>query len=339
MKAEHFLNHVESRLNEVLSLDSSFWKQGPLSQNEAARHLCLSEGAKRARPLLLSQFGLAVNAPEEELIDLAVAVELLHSASLLHDDVVDLGTLRRGKTCANVQWGNTTAVLTGDLILSLALLLLKDYPQTITTDALGVVSSMSRSAMNEVNYRGQTNLCEQDWRELAEGKTGKLFAWCGQAPALLLKDPVAYESFRLAGTHLGIAFQMADDLKDIKKIRVNKDRFADIKNKNPNLPIIFALQSSKKFRAELEQAWLQEELSEKQIKRLGELVLETGAMEYTENKLQQELSKSLDFLEPYIDLPGGKEIASWARSLWQSLVPQPHLEQSTRPAVLLAAPI
>ena len=92
----------------------------------AARHLCLKAG-KRARPMLMKIFGDTLGVPEVKLIDPAVAAELIHAASLLHDDVVDNGMFRRGKPTVNARWGNIVAVMSGDLLLSGALLRLSKF--------------------------------------------------------------------------------------------------------------------------------------------------------------------------------------------------------------------
>ena len=87
----------------------------------AGRHLCIGSGGKRVRPTMVRLFGLAAGAPEVGLLNVAVAAEMVHSASLLHDDVVDAGMYRRGRPTVNALWGNIVAVMGGDLLLTLAL--------------------------------------------------------------------------------------------------------------------------------------------------------------------------------------------------------------------------
>src|SRR5512144_1649282 len=111
-----FLSEVEQAMDEALQTSVGD------TLMDAARHLCMGGGGKRARPMLVRLFGDAVGAPDEHLVDVAVAAELIHSASLLHDDVVDAGMFRRGRPTANARWGNVVAVMSGDLLLSGALL-------------------------------------------------------------------------------------------------------------------------------------------------------------------------------------------------------------------------
>src|SRR5687767_6338454 len=114
MNEQAFLQKIEARLQHVLQDGGS-----ADLLTTAAAHLCLN-GGKRLRPRLVHWFGAAVDADTRRLADAAAAAELIHCASLLHDDVVDAGTLRRGQPTVNVLWGNTAAVLSGDLVLSLA---------------------------------------------------------------------------------------------------------------------------------------------------------------------------------------------------------------------------
>ena len=161
-----FLGAVEQRLGSTL-VDGN---AGPDVKGdtlmEAARHLCLGSGGKRARPMLARLFGDAVGVPGERLVDVAVAAELIHSASLLHDDVVDAGMFRRGRPTVNARWGNIVAVMSGDLILSTALSRLAELDARLVKSGLAVVSEMTRAAIAEV----------ERWRE----------EWLASAPAPVL---------------------------------------------------------------------------------------------------------------------------------------------------------
>src|SRR5690349_5575964 len=108
----------------------------------AGAHLVLAPGAKRIRPWLVAFLGAQWDLPAESLVELAVASELIHTASLLHDDVVDSGALRRGRPTVNACWGNKVAVLGGDWTLTSAFRALWRYPQALTVYAVEVVSEM-----------------------------------------------------------------------------------------------------------------------------------------------------------------------------------------------------
>jgi len=319
IETSDFIERVEGEFHNIFDVDLEDWLQKSDVLAHAARHICFGEKAKRARPRLVYFFGQAVGAPEDGLADVAIAVELMHTASLLHDDVVDEGTLRRGRPTVNAQWNNNVAVLTGDLILSLALQQLQDHPPIIMKEALQVVSEMTRAAMLEVQARGSLELACSVWREIALGKTGVLFAWCGQAAALLADNMDAHKRFARCGRHLGLAFQMADDFKDLRPDHTGKNPFADIYNCNPSFPILTAVQRSESLKKRLADAWLEPALHWEEVRALGQEVLATGAAEATIAEIDRELTLALESLGAYREHPGGKEIAFWATLLWQSL--------------------
>src|SRR5262249_52640390 len=145
----------------------------------------------------------------------AVCAELIHSASLLHDDVVDAGMYRRGRPTVNARWGNIAAVMTGDILLTTAMAKLVAIDQRITQAALATVAGLTRAAVAEVEARGDLALPLEHLRAIAEGKTGALFAWCGIAAAVLAEDLDAQRRFAAFGRRLGVAFQIADDILDL----------------------------------------------------------------------------------------------------------------------------
>ncbi|MEM1009362.1 MAG: polyprenyl synthetase family protein, partial [Myxococcota bacterium] len=264
---------------------------------EAARHLCLRGRGKRVRPRLVHMFGEILKAPSKGLIDIAVASELIHSASLLHDDVVDEGTVRRGHPTARMLWGNHVSVLSGDLVLSTAFLQVKHHPFKVTERAIELVASMSRAAMMEVLAQGRTDISLATWKSVSEGKTGALFGWCGEAVAWLEQREDAAEAFRKIGTHLGVAFQIADDLKDILG-NDHKDQFADLRNRNPSFCILQAAQASPSFAQDLAQAWQKESLSKEDIEALGREILALDVIHPLYQQLCQEIEYARDALQP-----------------------------------------
>lgn len=282
---------------------------------EAARHLCLSGGAKRARPRLVHAFGEAVEACPTGLTEVAVASELIHAASLLHDDVVDDGTVRRGRPTVNRVWGNTVAVLSGDLVLSIAFDHVKQLPQAILFDALDTVLEMTRAAIMEVCQRGRVDTSLSRWRAVAEGKTGALFAWCGRATAHLAEDPDAVEAFDKCGRHLGLAFQLADDLKDLLPADSGKDRLADIRSRNPSFPLLVAASSDPGFERRLASLWETDEPEEKAVADVGRRLHSTGALDATRESVIDELLEAVSALGVYGESTGGARVVAWAESL------------------------
>ncbi len=204
-----FLGRIESELQSAFQSNTLLSKTGA--------HLCLAPHAKRVRPLLVSYFAQALDLPVSQIIPIATASELIHSASLLHDDVIDHADCRRGRPTVNHQWNNSVAVLSGNYLLSLAFGKLLNFEPAITQEAISVVTQMTEAAILELQMRNSLDFNLEDWRRMSVGKTGSLFAFCGTAVALVTGDKRAQEAFRISGHHIGQVFQLADDLHDIEE--------------------------------------------------------------------------------------------------------------------------
>lgn len=214
----------------------------------AARHLALAGEAKRARPALCFSLASAIGARDlAALVDAAVGIELVHTASLLHDDIVDGDVLRRGRPTINARDGNAVAVLTGDFVLARALGRLRPWPALLGR-AIEVLEQMTVAALVEIEARGDAHFDERRWRAMAEGKTGVLFGLCGAAAAHAMGDGVRAERFFAAGVHLGVAFQIADDVDDL----AGGD---DLREGNPSFPVVAAAARSERVRVLLHEAW------------------------------------------------------------------------------------
>ena len=225
MNDTEFIGRVEQALPQAL--------MGAGALFESAKYLACAPGAKRARPLISLRVAELCPIEPQVLVDIAVAVELMHSASLLHDDIIDSGQTRRGKPTLNVLAGNTAAVLTGDLVLSRALALLSAHH--LTERAVTVVEEMTVAAFAEVNARGVATFPIEQWRRMAEGKSGALFGLSGARVALAAGEGKLAEQLDTMGRHLGVAFQIADDLDDLQ---------GDASEGNPSFPLLLQAQGA-----------------------------------------------------------------------------------------------
>lgn len=317
-----FLGVVEQRIGAALvDGDAGPGVKGDTLM-EAARHLVMGGGGKRARPMLVRLFGDAVGVPAEKLVECAVSAELIHSASLLHDDVVDAGMFRRGRPTVNARWGNIVAVMSGDLILSTTLLRLVQLDARVAESALAVVAEMTRAAIAEVEARGVMDLSMPQLRYIAEGKTGSLFGWCGRSAAQLANNPEAAQRFDGFGRHLGVAFQIADDIRDILGTDVGKPQYADLHSRTPSMPLLLALAKDEGLRRKLRDTWAFSSISAERAQELGSGIIATGAVDMSLERLNSELAAALDRLGPFTNTAGGQELASWARQLSDGITEQ-----------------
>ena len=264
-----FLAAVDSALDDELR---------PAGTGERARlataagHLALAGEAKRARPGLCFSLGSAIGVRDVgALVDAAVGIELIHTASLLHDDVVDGDVVRRGRPTINASAGNAVAVLTGDFVLARALGRLRAWP-ALLAQAIDVLEQMTVAALVEIEARGDAAFDEARWRAMAAGKTGVLFGLCGAAAGFAAADAGRGARFFAAGVHLGVAFQIADDVEDLP----GGD---DVKERNPSFPVVAAAARSERVRGLLLEAWSSDRAPDAaQIDLLSREVMKAGGL-------------------------------------------------------------
>lgn len=281
---------------------------------QAARHLCLN-GGKRARPMLVKIFGDTLGVPSEKLVEAAVSAELIHAASLLHDDVVDNGMFRRGKPTVNARWGNIVAVMSGDLLLSGALLKLAHVDPRLTETALATVAEMTRAAIAEVQARGNLELSLDELKAIGEGKTGSLFGWCGVAAATVAGNEDAAKRFDAFGRRIGVAFQMADDIRDITGTDEGKPQYADLQSRTPNLPVVLAMARDARLKKRIGDAWGWAALTPEKVRELGTGVLVTGALDDAIAMMNAQIDGAVAALGPYAEHESGANLVMWARTL------------------------
>jgi geranylgeranyl pyrophosphate synthase len=262
---------------------------------EASRHL-MSAGGKRLRPQLIGLLGSLFEVEEARLTSVAVAVELVHAASLLHDDVVDEGKWRRGIPTANARWGNSVAVLAGDWVLTQAVLEIAPLGAAITVAAIETVAEMTEAAVLEVEARGDSTLTPELWRRIAVGKAGALFGFGGRAVAMLAGRSPAASRLDQSGRHLGVAFQMADDLRDLCDEKLGKDRFADLRNQNPSFAVALSAGNEPSLQRELAEAWSKPSVSAGEAARLGQLLLSSGVALRAVAAIEDELDQGFTLL-------------------------------------------
>jgi geranylgeranyl pyrophosphate synthase len=315
---QEFLTEVEQTLVAQLGGDVLPTEVTQRTLLTAARHLVLN-GGKRARPILVKIFGETLGVPGSRLVGPAVAGELIHAASLLHDDVVDAGMFRRGKPTVNARWGNVVAVMAGDLLLSGALLRLSALDHRLTASALATVSEMTSAAMAEVEARGNLDLSLDELRHIFEGKTGALFGWCGIAAATVAENPEAARRFDAFGRRIGVAFQMADDIRDVTGTDEGKPQHADLQSRTASLPVLLAVGRDAKLKRRIDEAWRWSALTGDKVRELGTAVLVSGALEEATAMMERELDGAVQALGPYADTPSGQSLTGWARTIAQGI--------------------
>ncbi len=216
----------------------------------------VSAGGKRLRPRLVYLSGQLCGADPAQLHAPAAAVELVHAASLLHDDVMDKASTRRGATAAWRSWGPDTAILAGDLALVRALELLQRSPPLLTTRLVRAMGEMVQGQALEVEQRHQLAGGMRAWRAVADGKTAALMAWAAEAGGLVSGDETAAEALRSYGRSLGQAFQLLDDLLDlVPRAGTGKPPLADLREGAPSAPLRLAAELDPGLAHDVNELW------------------------------------------------------------------------------------
>ncbi|MDQ7835270.1 MAG: polyprenyl synthetase family protein [Humidesulfovibrio sp.] len=220
---------------------------------EVARHVLLS-GGKRIRPMLTILFARAMGHKADDILSIACALEMLHTATLLHDDVLDQALVRRGKTSAHVAFGTTETILAGDVLLALANKLGADYdiPRLNALLARGIMATAD-GEIRELAHTKNPTADRGAYMDIIIGKTAKLIETaCRCGAALTSRDRAQEELAGAYGLNLGIAFQLVDDALDytVSEDEMGKPAGGDLREGKMTLPLILHLESLTKEKAD-----------------------------------------------------------------------------------------
>jgi octaprenyl-diphosphate synthase len=284
---------------------------------EIARYL-LGGGGKRLRPalLLLSAGYAGYRGPCA--IRLAAVVELIHSATLIHDDVIDGADTRRGRASANLRWGNHSSVLAGDwLYMQSFRMALEERNFKVLDILIDLTQNMVEGEVAQLSTLGRMDLGEQEVVELAARKTACLFSGCAQLGGVLGHLSAADEQ-ALAdyGHNAGLAFQLVDDLLDFtaSPAQLGKPVLSDLKEGKVTLPLIYALESARKDGAagkRLVRTVLEEKgFHSVRPEEIAALVRDSGALDRTRRLADDYALRAKDCLNGRGDTEYGRALAA-----------------------------
>jgi octaprenyl-diphosphate synthase len=210
---------------------------------EVANHL-ISSGGKRLRPMLTLAMAKLAGYTGDGHIKFAAAVEFMHTATLLHDDVVDESDMRRGKLAARMLWGNEASVLVGDFLLGQAFKMMVEVGNLHALDILSSAAAViAEGEVMQLGAAKNTATNEDEYMAVIRAKTAELFAAaCEVGPALAVKDKAELAACRSFGMNLGIAFQLIDDALDYggKSAKLGKNVGDDFREGKITLPVVLS---------------------------------------------------------------------------------------------------
>ncbi|MDQ8000826.1 MAG: polyprenyl synthetase family protein [Pseudomonadota bacterium] len=266
--------------------------------SQVSRYI-IAAGGKRLRPALLLLMCGALGYTGQQRFNLAAVVEFIHTATLLHDDVVDESTMRRGRPTANESFGNAASVLVGDFLYSRAFQMMLDSRDMrvmeILADATNVIAE---GEVLQLMNMGDASLDETAYLHVIRSKTAKLFEASTQLAAVLAGAPADVEAACARyGQALGTAFQVVDDVLDYAgdAAETGKNVGDDLREGKTTLPLILAMQRGRPEQAELIRSAIQQgDVS--QLPQLIAVVKETGALDATRAAAAAEAQRAIDAL-------------------------------------------
>ncbi len=267
-------------------------------------HYIVRRKGKQMRPMFVFLVAKMVSDGkfEERTYRGASVIELIHTATLVHDDVVDDSNRRRGFFSLNALWKNKIAVLVGDFLLSKGLLLSIDNGDFDILRLISVaVREMSEGELLQIEKARKLDITEDIYFEIIRKKTATLIAaCCGIGAASVGSSADEVEKMRTFGELIGIAFQIKDDLFDYSDAKIGKPTGIDIKEQKITLPLIYALNNCKPS----EKKWLINSIknhnkNKKRVKEVIAFVKEKGGIEYTISKMEIYQQQALAILDSY----------------------------------------
>ena len=264
----------------------------------------IKKKGKQMRPMFVLLAAKIANEISEKTYRAASLIELLHTATLVHDDVVDNAMVRRNFFSINALWKNKIAVLVGDYLLAKGLLLSLEYEDYqilhITSRA---VKEMAEGELLQMEKARKLDIEEGVYFEIIRAKTASLLsAACAAGAFSSTDDKETSEYFRQFGEKVGIAFQIKDDLFDYGQDNVGKPTGIDIKEKKMTLPLIYTLQhADNAVKRKIIYIVKNQNTDKQKVNEVIELVKQSGGIEYAHQKMRQYQSEALQMLDKYPD--------------------------------------
>ncbi|MCT8544449.1 octaprenyl diphosphate synthase [Glaesserella parasuis] len=261
-------------------------------------HYIISGGGKRIRPLIAVLAANAVGYKGQEHITCAAFVEFIHTATLLHDDVVDESDMRRGRETANARFGNAASVLVGDFIYTRAFQMMASLRSLdvlqVMSDATNVIAEGEVQQLMNVNNPETT---EANYMQVIYSKTARLFEAASQCSAIVSgADQATVIAMRDYGRYLGTAFQLVDDILDYSANaeQLGKNIGDDLAEGKPTLPLLHAMRSGNLQQAALIREAIEQGGKREALDEILAIMAEHKSLDYTMERAKQEAQKAVD---------------------------------------------
>ena len=305
------LAKIIEQIKQPISEEMDFFEGKLLNR---ITHYIVNRKGKQMRPMFVFLVAKMIGKGQvnERTYRGASVIELIHTATLVHDDVVDDSNKRRGFFSINALWKNKIAVLVGDYLLSKGLLLSIDNNDFDLLKIISVaVREMSEGELLQIEKARRLDITEEVYYEIIRQKTATLIAACCAMGACSVapQNSEIIEKMRLFGEYVGMAFQIKDDLFDYTEDAIGKPTGIDIKEQKMTLPLIYVLNTS----SEKDKNWLINSVKKynkdkKRVKEVIAFVKENQGLKYAEQKMMEYQQKALDILNEFPDSPYKKSL-------------------------------
>ena len=307
---------IESDMNDVNQLIHAQMRSDVALVNQLGLYI-VNSGGKRVRPMLAILAAKALGYQGKDHITLATIIEFIHTATLLHDDVVDESNLRRGTPTANAEFGNAASVLVGDFIYTRSFQLVvglgKMQIMQVLADATNIIAEGEVLQLMNCNDPDTT---EASYMQVIYSKTAKLFeAATGLAAIITEQDDSVLNALNLYGMHLGTAFQLVDDVLDYNADadQLGKNIGDDLAEGKPTLPLIYAMQHGSEHQTQLIRDAIEHCNGMEHLDEILAALKHTNALEFTMQKAEQEAEKAIACLDCLTESSYKQALISLAR--------------------------
>jgi len=286
------MSRVESKIQELWESERGFLS--------LAVRKVLSGRGKRLRPAVTLLAAECAGGAGDSTVTFAAVVEIVHTASLIHDDVVDGALSRRGRRSAKADWGNKTSVLLGDYLIARAFTILSHQDRNRLAPALAEMAGrMCDGQIREMRLLGRM-ISENQYLGIVRAKTGALFGLCGKAGVITAGGPPEMaEALQRYGEEFGFAFQIADDILDLvgSNGRSGKPQGRDLAERKTTLPLILAAKRGRQVRTQLDALLGADEVTAESVRFARELVESTRALAQSWSRVHESLARARAALE------------------------------------------
>lgn len=306
---EEDLKTLESSIQELIATRVSFIK-------EIVNYI-IKSGGKRVRPILVILTAKLCGYKNEKHISYAAIIEFIHTATLLHDDVVDNAQTRRGSSTANIVWGNEPSVLVGDFLYSKSFeLMAEDGNHEILKTISKATTALSEGEILELLKTSDIDTREEEYFEIIGNKTAVLFSAACEIGAILSNiDKEERLSLKNFGYNLGIAFQLTDDMLDYISCDniLGKHVGTDLKEGKVTLPLIHTLKlTNEKEKTSIKKVLDKNKVTIKDFERVRNIILKYGGIDYTSTVAKQYINTAKNFLNIFQTSPYKNALLSLA---------------------------